>query len=252
MENPSLSKSIITTAVILYVFCSTGVLFAENKPVDAFNAGISAAMHNQAVEYRDAGLEYQRTGNLDKAMSLYQKAVSVDPAYGVVYNDLGIVYEAEGWLPQAEESYLKAIQIDPGYLSAYTNLALLYENQRKLDKAAFYWSQRASLGSPDDPWTEKAVSRLNDIRTVLYDQPVNFGREDDVLSLMEDVSGRKSDLNKDDNALSQDHVRKAKVSFDRGDLAMAFKEALDAQYLDQDNREIEEFIEKVETRALSR
>ena len=252
MDNPSVSKSIITTAVILCVFCSAGMLFAEGKAVNPFDEGISAAMNKQAVAYRNMGLEYQRAGNLDMATNFYQKAVVMDPNYGVVYNDLGVVYEASGLFPEAEESYLKAIKIDPGYLSAYTNLALFYENQRKLDKAQFYWSQRASLGSPDDPWTEKAISRLNDIRTVLSDQPVTFGREDDVLGLMKDVSGQKSALNKDDKMLSGDHFRKAKVSFDRGDLAMAFKEGLDAQYLDQDNREIEEFIEKVESRALSR
>jgi len=252
MENPSLSKSVITTAVILYVFCSAGMLFAGKMPGDTFSEGISVSMHKEAVAYRNAGLEYQRSGNLEMAISLYQKAVAMDPGYGIVYNDLGIIYEAVGLLPQAEESYLKAIKIDPGYLSAYTNLALFYENQRKLDKAEFYWSQRASLGSPDDPWTQKAASRLNDIRTVLSNQPVSFGQEDDVLVLMKDVSGRKSALNKDDKALSLDHFRKAKMNFDRGDLAMAFKEALDAQYLDQDNREIEAFIEKIESRALLR
>lgn len=252
MENPSLSKSVITTAVILYVFCSAGMLFAANKPAKEFDENISAVAHRQAVTYRDAGLEYQRTGNLDMAMSFYQKAATLDPGYGVVYNDLGVIYEAQGLFPQAEESYLKAIKIDPSYLSAYANLALLYENERKLDKAAFYWSQRASLGSPDDPWTQKAISRLSDIRTVLSDQPVAFSREDDVLNLMKDVSSQKSALNKDDTALAVDHFKKAKVSFDRGDLATAFKEALDAQYLDQNNQEIEAFLEKVESRALSR
>jgi len=228
------------------------MLFAQEKAVNPFDEGISASVHKQAVLYRNKGLEYQRTGNLDMATSFYQKAAAMDPSYGVVYNDLGVIYEAAGLLPQAEESYLKAVQIDPDYLSAYTNLALLYENQRKLDKAEFYWSQRASLGAPDDPWTQKAASRLNDIRAVLSNQPVSFGREDDVLGLMQDVSGQKSTFKKDDRSLSQDLFRKAKMSFDRGDLAMAFKEGLDAQYLDQDNREIEEFIEKVETRALSR
>ena len=252
MENPSLSKSIAIITIILCVLCSAGELFAAKMANDTFSEGISAGMHKEAVEYRNTGLEYQRAGNLDMAISFYQKAVAMDPGYAVVYNDLGVIYEAAGSLPQAEESYLKAVNIDPDYLSAYTNLALLYENQRKLDKAEFYWSQRASLGDPEDPWTQKAVSRLNDIHAVLSNQPVSFDREDDVLGLMKDVSGQKSTLKKDDKSLSRDLFRKAKMSFDRGDLAMAFKEGLDAQYLDQDNREIEEFIEKVETRALSR
>lgn len=252
MENPSLSKSIITTAVILCVFCFAGVLFAQSDPVYSSKEGVSAEMQEQAKKYRQTGFEYQRMGNLDMAMSLYQKAIVIDPGYGVTYNDLGVVYESQGLLPQAEESYLKAIKIDPAYLSAYANLALLYENQRKLDKAAFYWGQRATLGSPDDPWTQKASSRLNEIRSVLSDQPVAYGREDDVLGLMKDISASKSALNKDDKALALDHFQKAKLSFDKGDLATSFKEALDAQYLDKDNPEIEAFLEKTESRALSR
>ncbi|MFA4854080.1 MAG: tetratricopeptide repeat protein [Candidatus Omnitrophota bacterium] len=252
MNNRYLPKFVISTVITLCVFCFAGMLFAQSKPADSTKEGISAEMREQAVKYRQAGLEYQRMGNLEMAMSLYQKAIVIDPGYGVTYNDLGVVYESEGLLQQAEENYLKAIKVDPSYLGAYANLALFYENQRKLDKAAFYWGQRATLGSPDDPWTQKAVSRLNEVRTALSNQPVAYGREDDVLGLLKDVSASKSVLNKDDKALALDHFRKAKLSFNKGDLAASFKEALDAQYLDQDNPEIEAFIEKTESRALSR
>lgn len=252
MNNRYLPKFIIITVITLCIFCFAGLLFAQDKPVYSFKEGISPEMREQAEKYRESGLQYQQIGNLEMAMSLYQKAIAVDPGYGVTYNDLGVVYESEGFLPQAEESYLKAIKVDPAYLSAYSNLALLYENQRKLDKAAFYWTQRANLGSPDDPWTQKAASRLNEVRSALSNEPVAYGREDDVLGLLKDVSTSKSALNKDEKTLALDHFRKAKLSFDKGDLAASFKEALDAQYLDQGNQEIEAFIEKVETRALSR
>ncbi len=252
MKNRFLPKFVITTAINLCVFCFVGMLFAQSKPADSSKEGISAEMREQAGKYRQAGLEYQRRGNLEMAMNLYQKAIAIDPGYGVTYNDLGVIYETEGLLQQAEENYLKAIKIDPAYLSAYANLALFYENQRNLEKAEFYWAQRANLGSPDDPWTQKAVSRLNDIRAVLSNQPITYAREDDVLSLLKDVAVNKSVVNKNDKALAQDHFRKAKLSFNRGDLATAFKEALDAQYLDKDNPEIEAFIEKAESRALSR
>ena len=252
MKNISLPKFVITTAVISCVFCFAAGPLAQSKAEDTFSDGISVELHRQAVQYRESGLKYQREGDLDTAMNLYEKAAAVDPSYGVVYNDMGVIDEAKGSLPEAEENYLKAIKIDPSYLSAYTNLALFYENQRKLDKAQFYWSQRASLGPPDDPWTEKARNRLHDINAVLSDHGTVYNRQDDVLNLMKDVSTRKSESIKSDVDLAQDHFRKAKMSFDKGDLALAFKEGLDAQFLDQNNREIEAFIEKIEARALSR
>lgn len=255
MQNRSLPKFIITAAITLCVFCFVGSLcplFAQNEPVKPAVQNNPNALQEQARQYRQAGLENQRMGNLPAAMSLYQKAIAIDPGYAVAYNDLGVVYEAANFPERAEESYLKSIKIDPDYSSAYTNLALFYENQRDLEKAAYYWAKRSALGSPDDPWAQKAASRLKDIRLVLSNRPIADQREEDVLGLMKDAAVYKSVLNKDDKALAQVHFLKAKQSYNRGDLATAIKEALDAQYLNQNNPEIEAFIEKAELRALSR
>ncbi|MFH0918287.1 MAG: hypothetical protein V1830_04050, partial [Candidatus Omnitrophota bacterium] len=141
---------------------------------------------------------------------------------------------------------------DPLYSSAYTNLALLYEGQRNLEKAAFYWGKRVEVGVQDDPWTQKAANRLRDIRMSLSGRPFAVEREEEVLGLMKDITGDRAELNQNDKNLSRAHFKKAKASFNKGDMATAIKEALDAQYLDQDNPEIEAFIEKAERRALTR
>lgn len=209
-------------------------------------------LQKQARTYRSQGLKMQDIGDLNGAMSLYQKAVELDPAYAIAYNDLGIIYEAKGSIDLAEQSYLKCIKIDPMYLSAYSNLALLYENKRDLEKAVFYWEKRTQLGSVDDPWKEKAKQRLADIRSVLSETPIEDAREQEIIRLMKDVSAYKAALRKDNKALSKEHFEKAKRSYKKGDFATAIKEALDAQYLNPANKEIEEFIEKVQTRALLR
>ena len=178
--------------------------------------------------------------------------VDIDPESAAAYNDLGAIYEAAGVPDRAEESYLKAIRFDPALLSAYVNIALFYEKRRDLEKAEFYWAKRADLGSPENPWKQKAANRVKDIRAVLSSSPIADERETEVLGLIKDVAKYKSTINRNDKALSRDHFNKAKKSFKSGDLATAIKEALDAQYLDQDNPEIEAFIEKAELRALSR
>ncbi|MDP2044337.1 MAG: tetratricopeptide repeat protein [Candidatus Omnitrophota bacterium] len=254
MQNRSLPKFIITTSITLCLFCFVGSLSqlsAQNEPLEQAAQENPNSLQEQARQYRQAGLENQRMGNLPAAMSLYQKAIAIDPGYAVAYNDLGVVYEAANFPERAEESYLKSIKIDPDYLSAYTNLALFYENQRDLEKAAYYWAKRAGSGAPDDLWTQRAASRLKDIRLVLSNRPIADQREEDVLGLMKDTAVYKSVLNKDDKALAQTHFLKAKQNYNKGDLATAVKEALDAQYLDQDNREIEVFTEKAVLRALS-
>jgi len=250
MNNRLLPQFLITSIATLCVLCSGETLFTRRAIANPAAQENSDGLHLQARQYREAGLEKQRVGNLAEAMSLYQKAITVDPGYAVAYNDLGVIYEAMGFPERAEESYLKSLKIDPAYPSVYTNLAFFYENQRDLDKAAFYWGKRAQLGSADDSWTQKAASRFKDIR--VSKQPVSDQREQEVLGLITDVAVNKSAANKDDKTLAQDHFQRAKNSFKRGDLVTAIKEALDAQNLDQDNPEIEAFIEKAELRALSR
>lgn len=223
-----------------------------SKPNNAKPQEELTQLQLDARAYRDQGLQYQRVGNLDAALTYYQKAIELDPMYAIAYNDLGIIYEAQGQMVRAEESYLKAIKIDPAYLSACSNLALLYESKRDFNKAAFYWEKRAALGSYDDPWTEKARKRLEDIRMVSAKTPLRDAREQEVMDLLKDVVNKKAILKKDDLALAREHFDKAKKCYDKQDYPTAIKEALDAQQLDPNNKEIENFIDKAMLRSLSR
>ena len=202
--------------------------------------------------YREEGYLLQSKGDLDGAMTLYQKAAQIDPSYAVVYNDLGVVYEAKGMLDRAEESYLKAIKIDPKFLSPYSNLAIFYENKRDLDQAKIYWEKRVRLGSGEDAWTQKARKRLEDIRLVLSDRPLEDIREREVASFLKDIENQKQIFGEGNKGRSLRLFEKAKMSFEAGEYAAAIKEALDAQQLDPSNKDIESFIEEAQVKALSK
>lgn len=251
MNNLIPPKLIITFVAMLSVFsfCAPRLALAAKTASSVEN--ISDVKLQQAKEYRALGLEYQQAGNLNEALAFYQKSIGVYANYAVAYNDIGVVYEALGSLPLAEDNYLKSIKVDPKYASAYTNLALFYEGQRNLEKAQYYWSKRVEVGDPLDPWTQKAVSRLRDIRMSLSSEPFADEREEDILDLMQGIKRDKIQLNREEETLAQSHFKRAQQCFDRGDMATAIKEALDAQYLDEKNPEIEAFIEKVEHRALT-
>lgn len=210
------------------------------------------SIQKEARAYREQGMKMQQAGDLDAAMGLYQKAIALDPAYAAPFNDLGVILEGKGFIDRAEDSYLRCITIDPDYVSAYTNLAMLNESKRDIAKAAIYWDKRAKLGSPDDPWTKKAQQRLNDIRLVLSDKPFDEAREQDVIKLMAEVSNNKSALQKDNKALAKSYFNKAKLYYKKGDDITAYKISIDAAQLDPTNKEIKEFVQKVQTRLLSK
>lgn len=244
--NPSPNK-LKHIAALLFSLLSISFLFAQ-EPIQ----GNLTELQKQARLYRSQGLELQQRGDFDRAMGLYQKAIELDPAYAIAYNDLGIAYEAKGFIERAQESYLKSVEIDPTYLSAYTNLALLYENRRDLDKARYHWQKRVTLGVADDPWTEKAKQRLKDIDLVLSSRPVEDLREQETVSLVQDMVEQKTIQKKYNQELAKVQFQKAILAYEKQDEVTALKEAIDAHLLDPSNKEIEKFIEKVQTRLLSR
>jgi len=240
------NKIIVTQFILICFLSSPGLVFAQ-----ASTDNVKSDLKEQARLYRSQGLQLQRIGKLDEALSLYQKAVQLDPRFIVAYNDMGIIYEAKGMPEQAEKSYLKAIELEPGYLSSYSNLALLYESQRDFEKAATYWQKRIDLGSADDPWTQKSKERLDDLFLILGNRPQDI-RERQVAGFMRDVAGQKQFRKSDRETSAQEYFTHAQILYKKGKELAAFKEALRAQQLDPDNSEIEEFLAKVQRRLLTK
>lgn len=243
-------NSIKVIAISFFIFGCFSLLFAKTPAKKKTSEENLSETQKQARFYREQGLKLQRQNDLDGAMGLYQKTVVLDPMYAVAYNDLGIVYEAKELTDRAKQSYLEAIRLDPKFLSAYTNLALLYENERDLDKAIFYWKKRVELGSPDDPWTEKAKQRIRDIKMV-QGIPLET-KEEKLVSLTKDVLNEKAITKGDNRELAKMYLRKAKASYKKGDDLAAFKQAVSALQLDPANTEITEFVEKVQKKLLMR
>jgi len=204
-----------------------------------------------AMEYRAQGLQAQKRGDLDAAFTFYQKATLLDPNYAVVFNDLGVLYETKGDFAHAEENYHQAIKVDPRYLSPYSNLALLYESKRDFNSAAIYWQKRVELGSPDDPWTTKARSRYNAICLTSGNIPLD-SREQEVIAFADDITEQKKLLRKNNKELANYYFYKAKFNFQKGNDVVAMREAINAKQLDPSNDNVNEFIEKLQKRLLSK
>ena len=86
---------------------------------------------------------------------------------------------------------------------------------------------------------------LHGIKTVVVSS------DKDMLQLVEESVSVFSPY-KDDKALAQSIFKKANLSYQKGDCAQALKLAVDAMQLDPSNTEIEEFINKLQVRLLSK
>lgn len=72
---------------------------------------------------------------LDRAISLFLKAVSLEAKYYLAYNALGLAYSMKGDLGPAAKFFEKCIEINPGFTEARNNLGSIYEALGFVDKA---------------------------------------------------------------------------------------------------------------------
>lgn len=153
----------LISAVNIFFSFRAGFILADeqNSPL-AGETGLNKSQ-KQAMIYRLDGLRLQKSGNIEEALSFFQKAIEADPGLAAVYNDIGIIYETMDSPELAEKAYLEAIKLDQEFAGSYANLALFYESQNQMDKAVFHWAKRAEMGLEDDPWRKKAQDRYNEL-----------------------------------------------------------------------------------------
>jgi len=197
----------------------------------------SAAIKNQAVEYREKGFQFQQAGDIDAAFTLYQKAVQLDPYYAAAYNDLGVIYEVKGILDLAEQGYRKAIDLDGNFLAAYSNLAALYEKKGKPLSALHYWRKRVENGLKGEEWTEKARKKLYELAEKSADVRTELKRmEAEDFNRQLEETKRKEFENK--VVAARQHFKEGQKFFQQKEYLKAVNEFNAALGLTPDSREI--------------
>src|SRR4030067_459072 len=81
------------------------------------------------------GAVYLNNNNLDEAIRLFNKALSLDPRHFQSLNALGLAYSMKGDLRQAEKSFQKCLEVSPNFMEAHNNLGMIYQEMGFLDKA---------------------------------------------------------------------------------------------------------------------
>jgi serine/threonine protein kinase/Flp pilus assembly protein TadD len=96
------------------------------------------------------GQVYRETGDLDRALSEFRKALDEDPSAIDAAYLLGGIYEAQGKLTQAEEALESVVNRRPGYWSGYGGLGAFYYRHGEFAKAAAQFQAMIDL-QPDNP-----------------------------------------------------------------------------------------------------
>lgn len=128
-----------TTVVLFLVFFTVGIVFftSSGGKADAKNAepeqGIETSksvqqMQKTPVDYITRGSSYLQKGEIEDAISDYNKAIEKNPGFAVAYYSRGRAYSKKGEINKARSDYNKAIALNPDDADAYINRGHFYHS----------------------------------------------------------------------------------------------------------------------------
>ena len=79
------------------------------------------------------GSVLQEKGELEHAITFYQKALELDPSFADAWNTLGSALQEKGQ-PDEAAGYIRAIECDPNLMDAYYNLGKVLMEKGSLRK----------------------------------------------------------------------------------------------------------------------
>lgn len=88
-----------------------------------------------AAAYAGLGEAYDSTGDSDKALINFEKALALNPKLTELYSPLGIIYFQKGEIAKADDSLTKAVAADPNDVDAGYYLGLVRYKQNRNDEA---------------------------------------------------------------------------------------------------------------------
>jgi Flp pilus assembly protein TadD/mono/diheme cytochrome c family protein len=123
-----------------------------NRPADAarhFEAS-AALQPDAAPAHFNLGTALALSGQIDRAVAEYRRALDLRPDYAQAHNNLAGMLLQQGRTADAIEHYQSAVRIDPRYVDAFANMARAYAiaGQREDAAAALESALRLSPGEP--------------------------------------------------------------------------------------------------------
>ncbi|MFP4083066.1 MAG: tetratricopeptide repeat protein [Candidatus Aminicenantes bacterium] len=105
---------------------------------------IQQAREKNPRYHYNMGSFYLNNGNVNEAISHFQKSLSLSPNYFLAFNGLGLAYSMKGELEESAKYFQKCLTINPTFSEARNNLGMIYQEMGLLDKAEQEYRQAAS------------------------------------------------------------------------------------------------------------
>lgn len=94
--------------------------------------GMSVAYNDRAAAWADEGDVYLAQGDkkraqksYDQSMADYEKAIDVNPTWGMLFTNRGLTWQRLGYYQKALDDFSRSIEVEPGYGQGYQAKAWL-------------------------------------------------------------------------------------------------------------------------------
>ncbi len=137
----------------LRVLATAALLMSIAYPCLLHAAGPGKDQHH-------AALKALQSGEAQKAVELFSKAIEKDPREFRYYNDRGIAYRRVGNMEAALADYTKALELKPDYTNALNNRGIAYLQQGRYNEAAADFTEALKHGGLEGKiYTNRGMAR---------------------------------------------------------------------------------------------
>jgi len=121
--------------------------------------GDPEAINRSAAKFLEDGIAAYKSGDIEQAVAMLRKGISVDPlAYRLRYH-LALIYGKQGQIYDGITELERAVDLNPKHFPALKNLAILYEKAGFRHKAVEMW-ERCVHVAPDAETRESIKAHL--------------------------------------------------------------------------------------------
>ena len=145
-------------------------IWDNDRALSLYNEALELNPQN-GVAYFNRGLVYMEFHEYSSAAEDFAKAISLNVDSAILYNNFGYALTELGEYNRAEIYLKKAVALDPNYSYAYNNLGYLYIKLKKFNAALDYLKKAESMNTAsDDIYANLGLAyfELKDYENALY------------------------------------------------------------------------------------